>query len=237
MDGLVRYRTDKLQRPCAAWGMHGTNLLLAKLPRRVLRDIAAELETVELEIGQVLRAPHAQWHVHFPLRCVLSVLVMVEESLSLEVALVGCEGIEGFPLEHKTGLPFPAAVQIGGAALQMGGEQLLAAMGRHPTLKTAVHDHGATLIAQIATNAGCNHFHLLEPRLARRLLMTRDRVGSATFHLTQEFLSTLLAVRREGISEAASSLQRQGLIEYHRGEMTILNRAGLEAASCACSRK
>jgi hypothetical protein len=217
--------------------MHGTNLLLARLPRKVLRDVAAELETVELVMGQVLHAPgDTAWLVHFPLRCVLSVLVTVEQSLSLEVAMVGCEGVEGFPLSRTTGLPFPASVQIGGASLQMGGAQLLAAMARHPTLDAAVHDHGTTLLEQIAINAGCNHFHLLEPRLARRLLMTRERAGSGTFHLTQEFLSTLLAVRREGISEAASSLQRQGLIEYHRGEITILNRAGLEAASCSCPR-
>jgi hypothetical protein len=212
-------------------------MLLAKLPRNVMRDFAPQLERVDLVTGQVLH-PHSEAarQVHFPLGCVLSVLVKVEDSRLLEVALVGCEGLEGFPVLPGSGLPFLATVQSGGPALRIASGELSSAMRRHPSLDAAVHGHAASLTAQIATNAGCNHFHLLEPRLARRLLMTRDRLDSATFRLTQEFLSKLLSVRRVGISEAASSLQRRGLIEYHRGQMTILDHPGLEAASCSCSR-
>jgi CRP-like cAMP-binding protein len=216
--------------------MHVTNRLLAQLPGKVLRELAPQLVSVDLEKGQALHSPGETWQVYFPLRCVVSVLIDVDTSRSLEVALVGREGLAGFPLMRGSRRPFSTVVQSSGAALRLAGSQLVTAMRVQPALNAAVHEHAASLIEQIATNAGCNHFHQLEQRLARRLLMARHRAGTATFQLTQEFLATLLAVRRVGVSEAASSLQRQGLIEYHRGEMTILDEAGLNRAACECSR-
>lgn len=214
-----------------------SNTLLAKLPRKVLREISPHLEPVVLTVGQALQPVlEHTGAVHFPLECVLSVLVTLEDTRSLEVALVGNEGLVGYPLLAATGLAFPSTVQTGGAALRIGGGELRTALRRQPALQAVFHDYGVSLMAQIASNAGCNHFHVLESRLARRLLMTRERLKSDTFRVTQEFLSSLLAVRRVGISKAASSLQRQGIIEYHRGQITILDRRGLVAASCACAR-
>jgi hypothetical protein len=216
--------------------MHRSNKLLAQLPKKALRDLAPHLLSVDLDAGQVLHPAGMAWQVYFPVGCVVSVLVKVEPTRSVEVALIGHEGLAGFPCIGSSGRPFPAVVQCAGPALQLPGAQLLAAMRAQPALQAVVQDHTALLMAQIATNAGCNHFHQLEQRLARRLLMARDRVGSVTFRVTQEFLATLLAVRRVGISEAASALQRNGFIEYHRGELTILDIPGLEAAACGCSR-
>ena len=110
------------------------------------------------------------------------------------------------------------------------------ALHRHPQLQRAALTYAGTLLSQVAQTAACNRFHLLEPRLARWLLMTRDRLGSAGFRMTQEFLSTMLGVRRSGVSDGASSFQRQNLIEYSRGHIMILDHQGLEAASCSCYR-
>jgi CRP-like cAMP-binding protein len=216
--------------------MQATNSLLAQLPPDVLLDLAPHLVSVDLEMGQALFATAPVWQVYFPVRCVVSVLASIDGPRSLEVALVGREGLAGFPLVGSSRQPLPAIVQRGGAAMRLPGEQLLVAMSAHPPLHAAVHQHAGSLMMQMATNAGCNHFHQLEPRLARRLLIAGDHAGGSTFAFTQDFLASLLAVRRVGICEAASSLQRRGLIQYHRGQMTILDQAGLEAAACGCSR-
>jgi CRP-like cAMP-binding protein len=158
--------------------------------------------------------------------------------LALEVALVGPEGVVGVPLALGSKLsPMRALVQGAGDALRMNAAQFLLMMGGHPLLQRAVYGYAGVLMEQIAQTAACNRYHLLEPRLAHWLLMTRDRLGSAEFRMTQEFLSTMLGVRRVGVSDAASSFQRQHLIEYSRGHITILDHEGLEAASCSCYRR
>jgi len=136
--------------------MHATNRLLAQLPRAVLRELAPKLETVDFVMGQALHAAGRPWQVYFPLQCVVSVLVTVEAYGSLEVALVGCEGLAGFPLVRSSQQPLGAVIQTGGAALRLPGKQLLLAMRRHPTLQAAVHDYTASLIAQIATTGPTN---------------------------------------------------------------------------------
>src|SRR5947209_528832 len=144
--------------------MHATNRMLAQLPREVLRELAPHLVSVDLEMGQELHPAALDWQVYFPVGCVVSVLVGVEAARSMEVALVGREGLAGFPVMGGSRQPLPAVVQSGGTAMQLAGKQLLIAMRAHPTLHAAVHHHAASVMAQIATNAGCNHFHQLEPR-------------------------------------------------------------------------
>lgn len=213
-----------------------SNMLLAALPRATLRDIRAALEPVTLVLGDVLHEPGQPLrHVYFPLTSLVSLIVVVEERLALEVALVGREGVAGVSLAlGGRRSPVRAVVQGGGSAFRMTRAALRSSVDAHAPLRIALQGYANSLIGQIARTAGCNRFHLLESRLARWLLMTRDRVEAADFMMTQEFLSTMLGVRRVGISDAASSFQRRHLIEYSRGHITILDHEGLEAASCAC---
>jgi CRP-like cAMP-binding protein len=213
-----------------------TNKLLAALPRATMRDILPALDPVTLVLGDVLHEPGQPLrHVYFPLTCLVSLIVVVEDQLALEVALVGREGIVGVSLVLGADLsPVRAVVQGGGSAFRMTKAALRTALRAHAPLQTVLQRYANTLMGEIARTAGCNRFHLLEARLARWLLMTRDRVESADFLMTQEFLSIMLGVRRVGISDAASSFQRRHLIEYSRGHITILDHDGLEAVSCSC---
>jgi CRP-like cAMP-binding protein len=127
-----------------------------------------------------------------------------------------------------------ALVQGGGPALRMGAARFRAELRRSPPLQRELYRYVNTMMAQISQTAGCNRFHVVEPRLARWLLMTRDRVRSGEFRMTHEFLSHMLGVRRVGVTEAASALQERKLIEYTRGAIKILDHRGLEAAACPC---
>lgn len=213
-----------------------SNMLLAALPRATLRAILPALAPATLVLGDVLHEPGQPLrHVYFPLTSLVSLIVVVEDRQALEVALVGREGLVGVSLALGAPVgPVRAVVQGGGSALRMTKAALRASLGGHAALGVVLGGYADALIGQIARTAGCNRFHLLEARLARWLLMTRDRVASQDFQMTQEFLSAMLGVRRGGISDAASSFQRRHLIEYSRGHITILDHDGLEAASCPC---
>jgi CRP-like cAMP-binding protein len=215
------------------------NAVLAALPAKVLLEMTPHLVAAPLPFGQVLyHSGKAMRDVYFPAGCLVSLLVVLEDELALEVALVGNEGVLGVPLAlGAKQSPVRALVQGAGNAWRMTAANFLLMMSRHPQLQRAVFGYAGLLMGQIAQTAACNRFHLLEPRLARWLLMTRDRMGCGDFRMTQEFLSTMLGVRRVGVSDAASSFQRQHLIEYSRGHITILDHEGLEAASCSCYRR
>jgi CRP-like cAMP-binding protein len=130
-----------------------------------------------------------------------------------------------------------ALVQGGGPAMRMGAARFSKELGRNIPLQRGLNGYIAALMAQISQTAACNRFHNVEARLARWLLMTRDRMASAQFPMTQEFLATMLGVRRVGVTEAAGALQARKLIEYHRGSIEILDQRGLEAAACSCYRR
>ena len=213
-----------------------TNALLASLPRSAYRALLPGLVPVTLLLHEVLYEPgQAMRQVYFPTTSLVSLLVVMQEKTALEIALVGRDGMVGIPLALGAAVsPWRALVQGTGDALRMNRLEFNAASRRHPSLRQAVQGNARALLGQIARTAACNRFHLLEPRLARWLLMTRDRLESSEFTMTQEFLSTMLAVRRVGVSDAASSFQRRHLIEYSRGHITILDHKGLEAACCSC---
>ena len=214
------------------------NSMLAALPRDQYHRLQNGLEPVALGFGEVLYEPGKRIrHVYFPGDSLISLLTLVEGHLALEVGMVGREGMIGVPLFLGTDVsPVRALVQGAGAALRMESARFCKEINRSPQLRGEVGRYAAVLMAQITQTAACNRFHLVEPRLARWLLMTRDRVLSDEFRLTHEFLGHMLGVRRVGITKAARALQEQNLIVYSRGKIRILDRKGLEAASCSCYR-
>jgi len=212
------------------------NSLLAALPRRDYLHLLPGLEPVTLKFGEMLyESGQPIHHVYFPNDSLVSLLAPVDERLALEVGLVGSEGMVGIPLALGIGItPVRALVQGGGTAMRMETARFRREFPRCVPLQRELHRYTHTLMTEVTQTAACNRFHLVEARLARRLLMTRDRLHSDHFRITQEFLAHLLGVRRVGITKAAHALKKRKLIDYSRGNIVILNGRGLEAASCSC---
>lgn len=213
-----------------------TNRILASLPPRESKRIQANLEPVELDFGQVLYEPGKPIrYVYFPVDCLISLLTAVDRRRTLEVGMVGNEGMAGMPFILGMGVSgVRAIVQGSGNALRMASAPFRIEFKRNQLLQEALYRYTYALMAQISQTAACNRFHDAGPRLSRWLLMTRDRVGSDEFLLTHEFLAHMLGLRREGVSEAANLLKRRRLINYTRGKMEILDVGGLKASSCSC---
>jgi CRP-like cAMP-binding protein len=212
------------------------NRLLEALPSGDLRRLLAECETLELAFGDVLyTAGDRLSHVYFPISSFISLIMPIDDSSSLEVGMVGNEGMFGIPLALGVDVsPVRAVVQGAGPALRMGAASFCTELGRSPALQREIDRYVFVHLSQLAQTAGCTRFHVVEARLARWLLMTQDRAHANTFHVTQEFLAFMLGVRRVGVTKAASSLQERKLIRYSRGDITVLDRRGLKAASCGC---
>jgi CRP-like cAMP-binding protein len=212
------------------------NRLLEALPSGDLRQLLAECETVELAFADVLYAAGARLsHVYFPISSFISLIMPIDDSSSLEVGLVGNEGMFGIPLALGVDVsPVRAVVQGAGSALRMDAASFCHELGRSPALQREIDRYVFVHVSQLAQTAGCTRFHVVEARLARWLLMTQDRAHANTFHVTQEFLAFMLGVRRVGVTKAASALQERKLIRYSRGDITVLDRRGLKAASCGC---
>jgi len=214
------------------------NHLLAALPRTEYQRLLAGLEPVKLTFGDVLfEVGKPIRHTYFPNDCLVSMVAVVEGRTVLEVGLVGCEGMVGIPLALGIGAsPVRALVQVAGTAMRIESARFLHEFGRNPSLRRDLLRYTHQMMAQATQTAVCGRFHLLEARLARSLLMTRDRVQSSEFRLTHEFLAHMLGVRRVGVTKAAGALQQRELISYTRGNIRILDQKGLEAASCGCYR-
>src|SRR5436309_15458665 len=212
------------------------NSMLAALPRKQYQRLLAGLESVAWSFGEVLHEPGERIrHVYFPSDSLGSWLTVVDGHLALEVGMVGREGMVGVPLSLGTDVsPVRALVQGAGAAMRMKSARFSEEIRKSPQLRQEVSRYTYALMAQITQTAACNRFHVVEARLARWLLMTRDRLGREEFRLTHDFLSHMLGVRRVGVTEAATALQRRKLIAYSRGDIRILDDKGLEAAACAC---
>jgi CRP-like cAMP-binding protein len=213
-----------------------TNRVLASIPPRQYQRLRAQLEPVNLTFGHVLYQPGKTIrHVYFPVNCLVSLLTVVDKRRSLEVGMVGNEGMAGMPFILSMGVSgVRALVQGAGYALRMASAPFRVEFGRNLSLQQALYRYTYALMAQISQTAACNRFHDAQARLARWLLMTRDRVGSDDFPLTHEFLAHMLGLRREGVTEAATTLKRRKLISYNRGNIRILDAKGLQAASCSC---
>ena len=210
--------------------------MLAALPRKQYQRLLAGLESVALTFGEVLYEPGGRIrHVYFPNDSLVSLLTLVEGHLAVEVGMVGREGMVGVPLSLGTDVsPVRALVQGAGAAMRMTSSRFCKEIRKSPQLQREVNRYTGALMAQITQTAACNRFHVVEGRLARWLLMTRDRLRSDEFRLTHEFLGHMLGVRRVGVTKAARALQKEKLISYSRGKIRILDRRGLEATSCSC---
>jgi CRP-like cAMP-binding protein len=212
------------------------NHLIELLPRQDRRRLLAVCERVELVLSEVLCEPaEPTRHVYFPTEGFISLVAQLDGEPVLEVGMVGREGMLGAQLVlGVVTAPLRALVQGPGAAWRVGTRAFRAELAASAALQRGLNRYLYVLMAQLAASAACLRFHLIGPRLARWLLMSQDRAHSDSFHVTQEFLAYMLGVRRVGITAAAGALQRGGLIEYRRGELTVLDRAGLEAAACSC---
>ena len=212
------------------------NRLLESLPSNDFRRLLADCEKVELAFADVLYTPRERLsHVYFPISSFISLVMPVDDSSALEVGLIGNEGMFGIPIVLGVDVsPVRAVVQGAGSALRIGAAPFCRELGRSQALQREVDRYVFVQLSQLAQTAACTRFHVVEARLARWLLMTQDRAHTNTFHITQEFLAFMLGVRRVGVTKAASSLQQRSLIHYSRGNITVLDRRGLKAASCVC---
>jgi CRP-like cAMP-binding protein len=212
------------------------NRLLEALPSNDLRRLLAGCETVDLAFADVLYTPKERLsHVYFPTTSFISLIMPIDDSSSLEVGLVGNEGMFGIPLVLGVDVSsVRAMVQGAGSALRMDAASFCRELGRSQALQREIDRYVFVQLSQLAQTAACTRFHVVEARLARSLLMTQDRAHADNFHVTQEFLALMLGVRRVGVTKAASSLQKRNLIHYSRGDITVLDRRGLKAASCGC---
>lgn len=214
------------------------NRLLAALPHADYRGLVAGLEPLTLKSGGVLCEPGAPIeHVYFPVDCVVSLLAAAPGPQYVEAGLVGYEGMVGIPLVLGAEVAsVRAVVQASGTALRMDAARFHQALRQCPRLQRELCRYAGAKLAMARQSVACNRFHPVEARLARWLLMSSERVRSAQFFLTQAFLAQMLGVRRATIVEAARSLQGRSLLRYSRGTIRILDRNGLEAASCRCYR-
>lgn len=212
------------------------NSLLAALPDKTFQSMRGQLEPISLTLGEVLYRPGEPIHyVYFPTDTLVSLLTQAEGHQALEVGMVGWEGMLGIPLALGINdSPVHALVLGGGTVYRMTAAHFQKEFEQSVQLQREVYRYIYELINQMTQTAACNRFHRIEARLARWLLMTRDRVRSNQFHLTQDMLSNMLGVRRVGITKAAGNLRLRKFISYNRGEINILNAAGLEASACQC---
>jgi len=233
--GTCKTQADPMS---AAKPLAPANRLLAAVPRKAYQRMLTGLVPVELTYGQVLYEPKGRIrHVYFPVDCLVSLLTAVDKSRTLEVGMVGNEGMVGMPMALGIGVSaVRSLVQGSGTAMRMIAARFRAEFKKNLPLQRALFRYNHLLMAQISQTAACNRFHEAEPRLARWLLMTSDRLHAEEFLLTHEFLAHMLGVRRVGVTKAAGALHRKKLIDYNRGKIKILKRKRLEAAACTCYR-
>jgi CRP-like cAMP-binding protein len=212
------------------------NHLIESLPSAPRARLLAICQPVEFAMGEVLgEVGTPTRHVYFPTLGFISLVTAVKGRPTLEVGMVGREGMVGAQLVLGVETaPLHAVVQGAGTAWRIGAAEFSRELARSPALRGGLNRYIYVTMTQLASSAFCLRFHQIGQRLARWLLMTQDRARTDHFHITHEFLAYMLGVRRVGITGAASALQRAGLIKYRRGEIQVLNRRGLKATACSC---
>ncbi len=212
------------------------NHLLMSLPDEVQQRLFPYLKPVTLPLGKVLyESGEVQQEVFFPTDAIVSLLNVMENGASAEIAVVGNEGLVGVSLfMGGNSTPSRALVQSAGAVLQLSARRFKEEFDRHGELLLLVLRYTQALITQMAQTAVCNRHHSIDQQLCRWLLLSLDRLPGNQLIMTQELIANMLGVRREGVTEAAGKLQKLGVIEYHRGHISVLDRARLEALCCEC---
>jgi CRP-like cAMP-binding protein len=212
------------------------NHLIELLPQADRQHLLSICEPVILVMNEVLCEPGKPTsHVYFPVNGFISLVALIDQHPGLEVAMVGREGMLGAQIALGVPVaPLRAVVQGEGSAWRIDAREFASELKRSNKLQLGMNRYLYVLISQLAASSACQRFHMIGPRMARWLLMTQDRAHADSFHVTHEFLSYMLGVRRVGVTTAAGVLQRRGLIEYKHGSLTVLDRAGLEAAACDC---
>jgi len=213
-----------------------TNLLLASLPHKEYQSFLAFCEPVELVSSEILGEPGKRVRcVYFPINSFISLVAPIDSQTSMEVGIVGNEGMLGLNLVLGIKFSLLRSLVLGtGIALRMDADRFLQIYEKCATLQQKLKAYAYVRMTQLSQTAGCNRFHVLVSRFARWILMTRDCAHSNEFHITHEFLSNILGVRRAGITEAAGMLQKKKLICYSRGNLKVLDRIGLEVVACRC---
>jgi CRP-like cAMP-binding protein len=212
------------------------NHLLAALPVEVQDRLFPHLELVALPLGKVLyESGDALRHVYFPTDSIVSLLYVMESGASAEISVVGNEGLIGVALfMGGESTPSRAIVQSAGSAYRLLGQRLKDEFNRHGEMLLLMLRYTQALITQMAQTAVCNRHHSVDQQLCRWLLLSLDRLPSNQLTMTQELIANMLGVRREGVTDAAGKLQKSGVIEYSRGQITVLDRSKLEKLSCEC---
>lgn len=216
--------------------MRVVNRLLECLPRTTRDRVLKQCEPVSLAFGASLcERDRRIRHVYFPLDGFISLVATVDDHPPIEIALIGSEGMLGATLllgiDHAR---LRGVVQGAGGALRMSAARFRRELRANPAFHAAIKRYLYVILAQLSRTAACAAFHEVEPRLARWLLMTHDRAHADRFHLTHQYLADMLGVRRSAVTIAAGALQKRRLIRYTRGEIHVLDRAGLESAACEC---
>ena len=213
-----------------------TNRLLAALPADDWERWSGALEPVDMHLGDVLyESGMPMTHVYFPTTSIVSLLYVMEDGASAEIAVVGKEGIVGVSLfMGGETTPSRSVVQSAGQGLRMRGQVLKDEFNRSGAVMHLLLRYTQALITQMSQTAVCNRHHSLDQQLCRWLLLSLDRLPANELLMTQELIANMLGVRREGVTEAAANLQRAGLIQYRRGHITVLDRPGLERRTCEC---
>ena len=212
------------------------NQILRALPAPERERLYPHLRLVPMPLGTVVYESGARLrHIYFPTDCIVSLLYVLEDGNSAEIAIVGKEGAVGVSLfMGGETTPSRAVVQSPGFAYRMSGAHLKQEFDRHGQMLHLLLRYTQSLITQMAQTAVCNRYHALDQQLCRWLLLSLDRLDSNELKMTQELLASMLGVRREGVTEAAGRLQKQGVIRYSRGKITVLDRMKLEKLSCEC---
>jgi CRP-like cAMP-binding protein len=212
------------------------NHLLAALPQSDFEQLKSHLKLVSLTLGEALYESGVTLrHVYFPIDSIVSLLYVMADGASAEIAVVGNDGVVGVSLfMGGETTPSRAVVQSAGHAFRLEGGLLKAEFVRAGTMQHLLLRYTQALLTQMAQTAVCNRHHTLDQQLCRWLLLSLDRLPSKELIMTQELIANMLGVRREGVTEAAGKLQAAGLIQYNRGRITVLDRSGIEARTCEC---
>jgi CRP-like cAMP-binding protein len=212
------------------------NHLLAALPDAVYERLLPHLEHVPMLLGHVLYQSGGELpYLYFPTTCIVSLVYVMSNGASAEIAVTGCEGLLGISLFlGGDTTPNQAVVQSGGYAYRIVAKMIKDEFDQGGPLQHLLLLYTQALIAQMAQTAVCNRHHSLDQQLCRWLLLSLDRLRSGELTMTQELIANMLGVRRQGVAEAAGNLQKAGLIDYRRGHISVLNRLGLEARVCEC---